>query len=245
MNFIQLKPILATGVVALGLCLLPQVATAKKVYSPIVKQGELELETQNEIFRSQDPTKNNNSKYQLELSYGLTEQWQTGVYAVYEKKAGSSFQYSQSKWANVIQLTDTGKYWLDIGLYAEYIWNAPRLKKSDVLELKVLFEKPIEQWKHTLNLTIKQALWGKNTLTGLSYAWRSSYQMDSGLEPAIEVYGGLGTVNKLQFSKQEHLIGPTLAFDIVDDLEVDFGWLMSTREGAAYGDFKLNLEYEF
>ncbi len=240
-----MKSIMAALVLIFSLSLLPATALAKKVYSPIVKKGKIELETQSEIFRSKNPAKNGKGKHQLELSYGITEHWRSGLYAVYEKKPGTALKYTQVKWANIVQLTEPGQYWMDIGLYAEYIWAAPRLASPDVLELKVLLEKPVEQWKHTLNLVFKQPLWGAETSTGFDYAWRSRYKTASGLEPGIEAYGSFGTINQIQLAKQTHLIGPVLKYEIINDFEIDFGWLMDTSEGPAYGNFKFNMEFEF
>lgn len=240
-----MKLIIIALVLTFALLLPPTTVLAKKVYSPIVKKGEVELETQSEIFRSKDPAKNGKGKHQLELSYGVTNNWHSGVYAVYEKQPGSPLEYTQTKWANIIQLTESGQYWMDVGLYVEYIWAAPGLAKPDVLELKVLLEKPVERWKHTLNLVFKQPLWGTATSTGLGYAWRSRYRTDSGLQPGIEAYGSFGTINKIQLAKQTHLIGPVLEYEIIDGIELDVGWLMDTNEGPAYGNFKFNMEFEF
>lgn len=41
----------------------------------------------------------------------------------------------------------------------------------------------------------KKALESNTTPASLSYAWRSRYKMESGLEPAIEVYGTLGATD--------------------------------------------------
>ncbi|MDQ6952623.1 MAG: hypothetical protein Q9M15_03750 [Mariprofundaceae bacterium] len=229
----------------ISISLLPTLATAKKVYSPIVTQGEVEVETQSEVFRSKNPAENGKQKHQLELSYGITDNWHSGVYIVYEKNLGQSMRYTQSKWANIIQLTEQGKYWVDMGVYAEYIRYKPSLRKADVLELKLLFERPVKQWKHTLNLVFKQPLWGINQSSmGLGYAWRSRYKTDMGLEAGIEAYGSLGT-NKQVLLTQRQLIGPVIEYTFNDTVEVNAGWLMSSKEGPAYGDFKLNMEVKF
>lgn len=228
-----------------SMSLLPTLAFSKKVYSPIVTQGEVELETQSEVFRSKNPAENGKQKHQLELSYGLTENWHSGVYMVYEKTTGKRMQYTQSKWANIIQLSEQGKYWVDVGLYGEYIHYAPRLGKADILELKVLFESPIQDWKHTLNLVFKQAIWGTNkSSTGLGYAWRSRYKTNSGLEAGIEAYGSLGTSKQILLTERQ-LIGPVLEYEFNDAVEVNIGWLMSSKQGPRYGAFKLNMEIEF
>jgi len=231
--------------VSLALSLYPTMLLAKKVSSPIVKKGHVEVETQSEIFRSKDPTKNGKGKHQVEVSYGITDNWRSGIYGVYEKQPGSQLKYTQAKWVNIVQLTESGRYWVDTGLYIEYIWAAPRLAKPDVLEVKLLLEKPVEQWKHTFNLIFKQPLWGTTTSTVMDYAWRSRYKMDLGLELGIEAYGSFGALNNIQFSRQTHLIGPVLEYEIFDGVEIAFGWLMDTHEGVEYGDFKFNMEFEF
>ena len=227
------------------LILLPATAIAKKVYSPVVKKGEIEFETQSELFRSKDPAINGKRKHQLEFSYGVTDNWYSGISAAYENQSGNRLKYTQSKWENIIQLTESGKYWIDTGLYAEYIWAAPRLGIADTLEIKVLLEKSIEHWKHTFNLVLKQPLWGDATSTQLGYAWRSRYKMTSGLESGIEAYGSMGTINKIELANQTHLVGPVLGYEIIDGFEITLGWLMDTNEGPAYGDFKFNMEFEF
>ena len=239
-----MKSIITALAVTFALTLLPTTVSAKKVYSPIVKKGEIELEIQSETIRSKNPANNGTGKHQLELAYGMTENWHSGVYTVYEKLPGTPLKYTQAKWANIIQLSEPGQYWMDVGLYAEYIWAAPRLAKADVLELKILLEKTVKQWKHTLNLVLKQPLWGTQTSTSLGYAWRTRYTTAFDLKPGIEVYGSLGAINNLQVTNQTHLIGPVLEYEIMDGIEVDFGWLMDTGEGPAYGAFKFNLELE-
>ncbi|MDX8390520.1 MAG: hypothetical protein R8M38_08525 [Mariprofundaceae bacterium] len=241
-----MKPMINT-VFAIIICfsLLPTAAIAKKVYSPFVEVGVFELETQNEVFNSKDPKKDGARKHQLEVSYGVNEHWHTGIYAVYEKSHGGSLTYTQSKWANIIQLSKPGENWLDFGLYAEYIWYAANSKKADILELKALLQKPVGKWKHTLNLVFKQPLWGDETSTEFGYAWRSQYNLNADLKPAIEIYGALGTVNDPQLNNQSLLIGPVLEYKVTENIEIDFGWLMDAHEGFTYGDFKLNMEFEW
>ena len=234
---------------ALVLAMLPTQALAKKVYSPIVKEGEIELETQNDFIFSKDPAKDGNSKHQIELSYGFTDYWHSGVYVVYEKAPEESTRHTQNKWANIIQLTgDPEAYWLNMGFYIEYIWDVSSVAAADTLEIKALFEKPVEHWKHTLNLVFKKPLSSQSD-TSLGYAWRSRYKMDSGLEPAIEIYGSLGTTDQIKLTKQSLLVGPVVEYGfkdgLMDGFEVNMGWLIDANEGINYGDLKLNLEYEF
>ncbi|MDX8381172.1 MAG: hypothetical protein R8M14_03590 [Ghiorsea sp.] len=239
-----MKNSIALALLCVGLLCSPNMGFAKKVYSPTVSQGELELETQNEILRNKDASLDGNSKYQVELAYGVTDSWNTGVYKVFEKKNGSGLSATQNKWANIIQLSDAPKGYVNFGMYIEYIWAASGVAGPDVLELKGLFEQSMDSWKHTLNLVGKKPLASGST-TSLGYAWRSRYKMESGFESAIEMYGSMGNTSHITFNGSSILIGPVVEYELFHGFEASAGWLMDTNQGMAYGDFKFNLEYEF
>lgn len=90
------------------------------------------------MYHSKNVAKNNSGKHQIEIAYSFTDVWHSGIYVVYQKTSDSMLDYNAAKWSNIFQMTDTGKYWSDIGLDAEYIWTAPKFNAPDILELKVL-----------------------------------------------------------------------------------------------------------
>ncbi len=133
---------------------LPQHGWATKVYSPIVEGGEWELESLNDFIRDADPGKDGAVKHQIELAYGITDWWRSGLYGVFENKAGKSLTHTQTKWENVFQLFQQGELWIDTGLYLEYIkLTAPQ--RPDIVEFKLLLEKPFAALIHTMNITIR------------------------------------------------------------------------------------------
>ena len=226
------------------LCMaLPTLAIAKKVYSPYVDEGEWEVEMQNDIIRSQSAVEDGWSKHQLELSYGVNSFWQTGVYLVFERMANGEKKYTQTKWQNLLQWTEKGEYWLDMGAYIEYIWPTDA-SQPQVFEFKLLLEKQVALWSNTLNLILKQPM-SQVAATAFSYAWRSQYQSNERFKPGFEVYGVLGSSSQVDIFQPPSWAGPTLSFELMHDLDIDVGWLVRPKEGLAYGDLKLNLEYEF
>ncbi|HKI62312.1 MAG TPA: hypothetical protein VKA31_08470 [Mariprofundaceae bacterium] len=225
---------------------LPQQGWATKVYSPIVSGGELEIEFQNDFILDADPAKNGASKHQLELAYGVTDRWQTGLYGVLEKKTGQSLSYTQTKWSNILQLFEQGEHWLDAGLYLEYIKPAASLQQPDVLELKLLLEKPVGELIHTLNVIVVKPLGHSPQGTTWEYAWRSLWNMGSDFQAAIEAYGALGRVGTISTpSGQNHLLGPVLRGKLFDDFKYDAGYLFGLTRGSVDGLIKLNFDYEF
>ena len=221
----------------------PAAGWAKKVYSPRVEQGALELETQTDVVRSADPAADGAIKQQTELAYGVTSWWNSGLYVVHQKAAGASaFRFLESKWANIFTLPTWDRLGIDWGVYAEYIHPSASTAK-DVLEAKLLFEERSGRWSHTMNLVLKQKLGGG--AAGLGYAWRTRYQTVKA-EVSLEAYGDLGTVaNLLPLGRQRHLLGPVVTVEPWDRFELEAGWLMDTRTAPGYGTFKLNMEFAF
>jgi len=232
-----------TTIIVSLLFILPTFAIAKKVYSPYVDEGEWEIEMQNDIIRSQNPRDSGSSKHQVELSYGINSFWHTGMYLVFERMTNGEKKYTQTKWQNLLQWTEKGEYWLDVGAYIEYIWPT-ETSQAQVFEFKLLLEKQVSLWSNTLNLILKQPM-TNGAATAFSYAWRSQYQRDDTFKPGFEVYGALGSSNQMDMFQQPSWVGPILRFEIPHDVELEVGWLIRPQEGPAYGDFKLNIEYEF
>lgn len=230
----------------LGLLLAPHPAMAKKVYSPIVEEGELEFEYQLDLKQDSVPAIDNDAKHQFELEYGITDHWQSAVYGVFRKKPGDTFRYDQFKWENIYQLFEQGERWLDAGLYFEYILPADAAK-ADILEFKLLLEKQWRPTLHTLNLVLKKEL-GANAAQGTvaGYAWRSKWRLMPQLEPGFEAYGSLGPIaNTLSPGEQNHLLGPVLFGKLAQRIEYEIGYLFGLTRGTENGSFKLVLGYEF
>ena len=230
----------------ISIVLYPQTSLAKKVYSPHAEQGEIALETQTDLFLDPDPTKNGKVRQQFELEYGFFDWWKSGVYAVYEKPANrSNYDYTATKWENIFVLPELS--WLPVhwGLYGEYIWAAPSTNAADAVEGKLLVETELGDWKHTLNLTLKQVLSSAAPSANFGYAWRSRVNV-SGIDLALEAYGSAGPFDQfLPLASQTHLIGPVVSFEPLEHVELEAGWLMDINAGPGYGDLKVNLEIEF
>ncbi len=233
--------------ICLGMTMQASDAQAKKVYSPIVEQGEVELEYSLDYSVDADPTKNTSARHQFELEYGVTDRWMTAVYGDFRKKPGQKFTYQGFKWENIYQLFEQGERWLDAGLYVEYFVPQKSLKKPDALEFKLLLEKQQGRLIHTGNLILKKEL-GANAVnnTGVGYAWRSKWRWRRWLEPAIELYGSLGEVgNTKSLSLQSHQIGPVVIGKLRSGLTYEAGYLFGLTTASDQGHLKFILGYEF
>lgn len=74
---------------------------ADYVYTPLVQEGERE------------------SVWSLGLGYGVTNWWFTEFYAKWHKEPGEQNSFDAWEWENKFQLTETGKYPVDVGFLFE------------------------------------------------------------------------------------------------------------------------------
>jgi len=230
------------------LLMTPTTVNAKKVYSPIVEQGELEFEYILDYSLDSDPRIDGSARHQFELEYGVTDRWMTGVVGDFRKRRGQAFAYQGVKWENIYQLFEEGARWLDAGLYFEYIIPDASFNKPDVIELKLLLEKEQGRWIHTTNLILKKEL-GANAVnhTIAAYAWRSKWRWKKMIEPALELYGTIGELGNSTggLSAQSHQIGPVLLGKLPGSFSYQLGYLSGLTPASDKGMFKFVFGYEF
>jgi len=242
------KAVVTSAVLLLSVCMLmqPSDAEAKKVYSPIVEQGEVEFEYLMDYDIDADPARNTNARHQFEFELGVTDRWMTAIYGDFRKRPGTTFAYQGLKWENIYQLFEQGERFLDAALYAEYIMPQRSLNKPDAFEFKVLLEKEYGHQIHTFNLLLKKELGARaknNTTVG--YAWKSNWRWKRFLEPGFEIYGALGEIgNTSVLSRQTHQIGPVVTGKFRSGIGYELGYLFGLTTASPPGAVKLIFSYE-
>ena len=89
---------------------------ADYVYTPTVEYGEREIDFKHGNAKQQDGTRKQVSS--LGFGYGATEYWFTEIYLKHESEGTHNLNIAE--WENKFQLTETGKYPVDVGLIAEF-----------------------------------------------------------------------------------------------------------------------------
>ena len=236
------------GMLALGT--LPDEAHAThKVYSPIVEQGELEVEVRGHVLQDGDDSEDGNHAEKYEVGYGFTDWWFSSLFVEGEKESGEDYEFEATAWENIFQLTEQGKYWMDAGFYVEY--EFPHESGPDKLEVKLLLEKSLPQWTHTLNLVLEREVGsGAEHEVEAGYAWRSMYRYSPRLQPAIELYGDLGHSGDFGIhSDGSHSAGPVILGNIPltenASLSYEAGYLFGLTDETIDGTLKWLLELEF
>jgi hypothetical protein len=222
-----------------------------KVYSPYVEKDTLEIEARGHFVTDRKPERRAARQDKMEIGYGVTDWWATSVFTEYERESGETYRRSATAWENIFQLTERNKYWLDAGLYVEYESPADK-EAAHKLEMKLLLEKSVGKFANTLNLIFEREIGGRATSRDVetAYAWRTRYRLMAGLEPGVEFYGDLGTLDKLKVSNaNRHVAGPTLSgklrLDSKSALLYQVGYLFGLNNNSDNGSVKWMLEYEY
>lgn len=192
--------------VALAACSVAYAGPADTVYRPIVEQGETELELRGGYRDYNDGPSEHAFVY--DLGYGVTNRWKTELVLEYAAEGGNPGKLEAWEWENVVVLTEQGKHWVDVGLFAEYEHGFSA--GPDELKIGPMFEKEIGSTITNLNLLFKHEVGsGASNLTELDYTWQVKWRGRESLEWGVQGFGGLGELGDLG-KEDQHSIGPAL-----------------------------------
>ncbi|MGD8325685.1 MAG: FTR1 family protein, partial [Sphingomonadales bacterium] len=197
--------VVASALIGLDAFTATPASAAERVYSPIVEKGELELEIQGER------KKGGEQSHKWEIGYGVTNRWATAIFLETEKEPGEGLETEAVAWENIIQLTEQGQYWLDVGAYVEYEGHLHD-GGHDELETKLLLQKETGNFVHLANIIFEKEISGQDRDGWeLGYAWQSKYRYRRELEFGVEGFGEFGELSDFEPSReQEHTVGPVL-----------------------------------
>jgi len=158
---------------------------------------------------------------------------------------------TQHRGRTFFSLPPQGKYWVDVGLYAEYNKAARGGAFPDELEFKLLLEKDLDPLVVTANLVFNRDI-GRNAGkgAGFEYAVRAKYPWKREIEFGVEAFGEPGRLTGFEpISAQEHVIGPVILEKFNVDgvpgvVKYNVGYLFGLTHGSAKGTAKWELEYE-
>ena len=253
------KPAVMIAAMLAIITIVPQPAHAGfKVRSPIVEQGELEIEHNGSRSFDSDKTRDNARSDTIEIGYGFTPYWKLELEGELEGEPQGDLRYTATTLENYFQLTPQGKYWLDVGLFAEYS-RAARRSDGDSVEFGPMLQKQTGGFGkygmlHTVNLFVEQGIGDHGEhLTGGNYAWQSRVQLDPLFEPGVELYGEVGDFNHQgRFQDQQHRMGPMFAGMVnlakngvgTGKIKYEAGYLLPLTRATEDGMLRWRMEYE-
>jgi len=192
--------------VALTACSSVYAGPADTVYRPIVEKGETELELRGGYRDYNDGPSEHAFVY--DFGYGVTSRWKTELVLEYAAEGGNPGKLEAWEWENIVVLTEQGKHWVDVGLFAEYEHGFSA--GPDELKIGPMFEKEIGSTITNLNLLFKHEVGsGASNITELDYTWQVKWRGRESLEWGVQGFGGLGELGDLG-KEDQHSIGPAL-----------------------------------
>jgi len=200
------------------------------------------------------------TSYTTELGTGLTPWWHSEIELGFDRAPGGGQPtlLTQAVWENMVQLTEPGERFADVGFYFEYGQSTTRGPAAAANELTFgpVIAKEIGRTVHTINLFFTRQLGPDQTSQGLdvSYAWQSRWNIWAPLSPAVEIYGDAGTLGASpRFNQQQLLAGPVgvgviklnqLGLGQAGNLKYEIGWLFGATPATAHGTLRWRAEVE-
>jgi hypothetical protein len=224
----------------------------ESVYSPIVEQGELEFELKSgwAKLRQDGADAGRIDGQSLSVGYGVTRWWFTEIGANWLKPPGSSRGFDAWEWENRFQLTETGRYFADLGLLLEI--ERPK-DHSEGYELRYgpLIQADFgTQWQGNLNLLFERHVKADApSRIEFGYQWQLKNRWRRAFEWGLQGFGTAGPWDDWAPSgEQAHIAGPAvfgkLRLGGQQVLNYNVGYLLPLNKGAPRNTIRLQLEFE-
>jgi FTR1 family protein len=217
------------------------------VYSPLVEEGEIAVELRGHRDFDSSDALDGGEAYKAEIEWAPYSRWLTELLVKIERDPGEDLEATEIAWENVIQLTDQGRYWADIGLLAEYA-HALKSDGEDVVELGLLAQKDFGRNELRLNLIAERELVSGADVE-MEYRWQYRYRLGERFEPGIEMYGELGEWGEMgSFDDHGQQLGPAIFGKLRTAggaLRYEAGLLFGLTEETPNTTVRFLLEYEF
>jgi hypothetical protein len=224
---------------------------ADYVYTPNVEYGEREIDFK--FGRADQPDGTHDLGSSIGFGYGATENWFTEVYLKREREDGSAL--SIAEWENKFQLTETGKYPVDLGLITEI--EAPLSGDHKPYEFRFgpLFQTEFGKLQLNGNVLFERKFGPKESSdiqydTEIGYQWQVKYRWKKEFEFGAQGFGDMGKWNNWDNSDlQNHRMGPAVfgKLDIGEKQAIRYNaaWLFGVSDAAPDHTFRMQVEYEF
>jgi hypothetical protein len=231
----------------------PAGASELKVHSPLVELGEFNLEWNGLATVDSEGSPNNARRTQtFELGYAVLPFWRPEIEFERETVEGRD-KWSEITFENTFQLTPTGKYFVDVGLFAAYSQSLLADEPSAVTAGPIL-RKTLDLFgldtRHTLNLFLSREIGHNRTdATGFAGAWQSVWRASPLFAPGFEAYSFIDDLaHRGRFNAQYHSLGPVIVgggeLDRFGALRYEIGYQFGLSSGAPRRAVRWKLEYE-
>lgn len=224
---------------------LAQGSPADYIFSPVVEDGEREIDSKAGIARERD----GRSAWagSVGIEHGLTAWWAAEATVNFGRARGGSARIESVEWENRFQFTETGRQPYEIGLLLE-VERATRSAQGWELRYGPLLQARRGALQANLNLLFERRLRAPaQEPTEFTYQWQLRLHGGGALDWGAQGFGALGRWNRwAPVREQSHLLGPALFAELGnDDAEVEAGLLLGTGGRAPDATVRLQAMIPF
>jgi hypothetical protein len=234
-----------------ALCLPDRASAGPSDYvaTPIVEEGEREIDFKAGSSKLRDGTRE--SAQSIGFGWGATGWWFTELYAKWHQPPGERRSFDAWEWENKFQLTETGKYPVDVGFLLEI--ERPK-DRSEGYELRwgpLLQTEFGSQVQANLNLLVEKHYRSTEpSKAELGYQWQLKYRWRPALEFGVQGFGDVGPLSHWEpLTDQTHSVGPALFGKVrVGERQVityNAGLLFGLTHGSPRNTLRVQAEFEF
>ena len=213
---------------------------------PTVVQGELEFELFGGYQWWSGEEDDRERQFVGEIGYGVTPWWKTELGVGTTRVPDQSYRLDEVEWENTFALTEPGRYWLDLALFAELAYDYP--VRRSAIALGPMFQKEIDLLQANLNVFFEREL-GKAAEPGaeIKYEWQVKWRGDSRFEPGVQGLGTLGRTNNFGHETEAN-IGPAffgqIPTGVRNKLKYDAAVLFGLNKNTPDTTVRFQIEYE-
>ena len=239
------RPILC----AAALAALGQQALAEPndyVYTPAVSYGEREIDFK--FGNATGPAAGRAAS--LGFGYGVSEHWFTEVYVKYKGDPGGPTAFDAYEWENKFQLTEPGKYPVDLGFILEIERPQDRAEGYEV-RFGPLLQTDLGRWQANANLLLQRNYHADfpSDMT-IGYQLQLKYRYREEFEYGLQAFGEMGKWDHWQpSSEQTNRLGPAifgrLKVGSHEAIRYNAAYLVGLSPAAPDHTFRMQIEYEF
>ncbi len=248
-----MKKIMMASVLAAACSGFAHAAPDEYIYPARVEAGEREIDFKFGTRDMRDRSLNRSSA-SIGLGYGVNEHWFTEVYVKYNHEAGSQTEFDALEWDNRFQLTETGRYPVDVGFLLEIERPQDRAEGYEV-KWGPLFQADIGRTEWIANFLFERNYRSNEPSHATAYYQvQGRYRVQKEFAYGFQAFGDLGRWDNWASTRQQgHRIGPAVfgkfALDSHQAIKYNAAYLMGRNridDTAVRGNtFRVQAEYEF
>lgn len=221
---------------------------ADYVQTPQVVAGERELDFKMGAARAADGS--GLAALSGGFGYGAGDTWFTEFYVKYQRATPERVRFDAVEWENKFQLTETGKYPVDLGLLLET--ELPRDRAEGIpVTVSLLAQTDLGRFQLNGNVLLQRSF--RNDLpadTELGYQWQAEYRWLPAFQYGLQGFGELGPWNHWhERNSQTHRLGPAvfgkIGLGAGHAIRYNAAWLIGATTAAPAHTARLQAEYEF